>query len=116
VRLICAAGGVAVLAHPGVSTRDAPVTAQLVDALVAVGLAGIEVDHPGHDPDTATHWRALAGGLGLCATGASDYHGGHKAVSIGAASTPDVVVERLRARAQAAGGGSARVKLTSPRA
>jgi hypothetical protein len=100
VRLIRAAGGAAVLAHPGVSGRDAPVDEGLVDELVAVGLAGIEVDHPGHEPDTATRWRAVAAERGLVATGGSDYHGTHKTVTIGEASTPRPALERLRDRAR----------------
>jgi predicted metal-dependent phosphoesterase TrpH len=113
VRLVHAAGGVAVLAHPGVSGRDAPVTAGLVDELVAVGLAGIEVDHPGHDEATAAEWRGVAMARELVVTGASDYHGTNKSARIGEASTPLPALERLRERAGAAEGVSARERSAS---
>lgn len=78
IELIRAAGGVAVLAHPGLAhhlgTHD-PVSTALIEELVGSGLAGIEVDHPDHPPDVRDRLRALADRLGLVATGGSDFHG-----------------------------------------
>ncbi|HEY8340357.1 MAG TPA: PHP domain-containing protein [Egibacteraceae bacterium] len=87
VALIREAGGVAVLAHPGAGERQAPVTPQLVERLVAAGLAGVETDHPAHDPETVARWRRVAAAHDLVATGSSDFHGDHKDVKIGAGTT-----------------------------
>src|SRR5437870_10735615 len=72
VTLIGEAGGVAVIAHP-VWHPDTPEgQEELIDLLVPLGLAGIEVDHPDHDPPTRKRFRALAARKGLLATGSSD--------------------------------------------
>jgi predicted metal-dependent phosphoesterase TrpH len=43
-----------------------------------LGLAGIEVDHQGHDPAARAALRAIARELDLLVTGSSDYHGSGK--------------------------------------
>ncbi len=78
VELIRQAGGVAVLAHPGVGGEDgvrSPVPEELVAALAADGLAGLEVEHPDHPPATRDRLGWLADELGLVRTGGSDCHG-----------------------------------------
>lgn len=95
VRLIAAAGGVAVLAHPGISTRDAPVDLDLLDRLTAAGLSGVEADHAAHDPEMRKFWRAAAEMRTLYVTGASDFHGTRKDTGIGEAATPIEVVTAL---------------------
>lgn len=88
---IRAAGGVAVLAHPGLSRVD-----DLIGDLVGEGLLGIEAYHPGHDADTVRRYADLAGDLGLIATGGSDFHGlDREGDRLGSASVPDHVVEQL---------------------
>lgn len=94
VRLIREAGGVAVLAHPGLSSN---VTPELAAALAAAGLAGIEAEHAAHEPEQVGRWTAVAARHGLVVTGASDFHGERKDVRIGQAATPVARVERLRA-------------------
>jgi hypothetical protein len=42
------------------------------------GLAGIEVYHSDHSPSECAFYGALAGRLGLAATGGSDFHGAAK--------------------------------------
>lgn len=104
VRLLVAAGGVAVLAHPGLygATREdgevVGVASETVEAMRAAGLAGIEADHPDHTDDQRRHYRDLARGLGLEVTAGSDYHGEVKTNLLGSATTPREVVERLAAR------------------
>jgi predicted metal-dependent phosphoesterase TrpH len=81
VRLVEDAGGVSVLAHPGAAKRGVTIDDEAIAGLFAVGLGGIEVDHPDHDGPTRVRLRALAGELGLLVTGASDDHGeltGHR--------------------------------------
>ena len=97
VRLIVDAGGVAVLAHPGVSTRDAPVDLDLLDALTAAGLAGVEADHAAHDEPTQMYWRSAAAARNLYVTGASDFHGTRKESRIGQGRTAGIVVDALEA-------------------
>lgn len=99
IALVHDAGGVAVFAHPGASTRGPVVTEDQIAELVSVGLDGLEVDHPDHGEGTRRRLRALADELGVLATGASDYHGAVKAVEIGACTTDPAVLEELLARA-----------------
>jgi predicted metal-dependent phosphoesterase TrpH len=99
VALIRGAGGVAVLAHPGLDHRHADVDLALLDRLVAAGLAGVEADHVGHDDQARRFWRQAATERDLVVTGSSDFHGTRKQSRIGEAATPVSVTERLRARA-----------------
>ena len=70
VEVIHAAGGIASMAHPGV-TRQPTVMASLVDA----GLDAVEVYHSDHSPETQRELRTFADQRGLLVTGGSDYHG-----------------------------------------
>ncbi len=92
--LIVSAGGVAVLAHPGRSGVDTA----LLDRLARARLAGVEADHPNHAGSVAVSWRRAAHERELLTTGSSDFHGTRKAVRIGERTTPDQVVEALRAQ------------------
>lgn len=103
VLLIRAAGGVAVLAHPGVATREAPVDLELLDQLVSVGLQGVEADHVGHDEPTRNFWRQAARERTLYITGSSDFHGTRKDAVIGEATTNPAVVDALEELAGAPG-------------
>lgn len=101
VRLVRAAGGVAVFAHPGARLRGRIVGDQVIAELAAAGLAGLEIDHPDHDPATRARLRALAADLGLLVTGASDDHGRSSGYRLGTETT---TVENYRALvAQATG-------------
>lgn len=111
LRLLLAAGGVVVLAHPGVSEDGGgPVTPELLDELTAGGLAGVEADHPAHEPPIEARWRRLADERGLVVTGASDVHGDRKDLHIGERTTPAATVEELRA--MAVGGTERRVSIS----
>lgn len=102
VELVCAAGGVAVLAHPYATRRRWHVPEALVAELTDAGLRGLEVDHPDHDAAARARARALAGELGLLATGSSDYHGTGKAARLGQQSTDPAVAQALEASATGA--------------
>lgn len=65
------AGGVLVLAHPGVYDLD-----PIWDDLMSAGLDGLEVWHPVHEPAKVESFRRLAIDHGLVMTGGSDFHGG----------------------------------------
>ncbi|MFA4132095.1 MULTISPECIES: PHP domain-containing protein [unclassified Brevibacillus] len=70
ITLIKEAGGVAVLAHPGLYDDD-----ELVQELIAFGLDGIEVNHPDNDEVQKMRYSKWAAQYGLVVTGGSDFHG-----------------------------------------
>lgn len=69
IAAITAAGGVAVLAHPG-RLRDRAI----LDELVRDGLHGLEVFYPRHDADDVRAFRAKASEYGLLMTAGMDFH------------------------------------------
>lgn len=75
VALIEGAGGVCVLAHPGMWGDQSSVPDELIERMAAAGMRGLEVEHPDHTPEARERYRALADRLGLIATGGSDCHG-----------------------------------------
>ena len=84
------AGGVTVLAHAYAHHRGPTVTPEVIKELASAGLAGLEVDHPDHDPVARADLADLADRLGLVATGSSDYHGDNKSIRLGQETTaPD---------------------------
>lgn len=106
IRLVVAAGGAPVVAHPhGRSSRYVLTEAALAE-LTAAGLAGIEVDHLDHDAGTRDRLRAIATDLDLVMTGSSDYHGKGKQQHPLAVETTDPeqferLLERMKANAAA---------------
>lgn len=95
IALIRAAGGVAILAHPGVTRCD-----EVIPDLVEAGLGGLEAYHAEHSQSDRDHYANLAARLDLVATGGSDYHGPHtKSGSLGAGRCPDSAVAALSQRA-----------------
>jgi predicted metal-dependent phosphoesterase TrpH len=92
VALIHDAGGIASLAHPGISGRD-----HLIAPLAAAGLDAIEARHSDHNAATEARYRALASELGLLVTGGSDFHGHsvHRVSRLGALSLAVEDFEKL---------------------
>jgi predicted metal-dependent phosphoesterase TrpH len=70
IAMIHAAGGLAVLAHPGGGG-----TRERIEALRALGLDGVEVKHPSHSSSDTTRLRGLCEQFGLVPSGGSDWHG-----------------------------------------
>lgn len=70
VRVIVRAGGIASLAHPGLTNVDARIGEFARD-----GLHALEVRHTDHDAEAEARYRRLAGDLGLAVSGGSDFHG-----------------------------------------
>lgn len=97
VRMIRAAGGLPVFAHPLARRRGPVVDAGVVAAMVDAGLVGLEVDHPDHDDADRAEAAGLARDLGLVATGSSDYHGSNKPTPLGARLTDPAAYEQLLA-------------------
>jgi len=73
--LIRDAGGLCVLAHPGMWGDQTSVPDELIEAMAGAGMVGLEVDHTDHSPEQRAHYRDVARRLGLIATGGSDCHG-----------------------------------------
>jgi 3',5'-nucleoside bisphosphate phosphatase len=95
IRLIRAAGGVAVLAHPGAVSRGEKLSDQAIARLAAAGMAGLEVAHPDHDHAERKRLGALATRLDLVPCGGSDDHGSLTGYRIGQETTAPAAYERL---------------------
>jgi hypothetical protein len=84
IDLIREAGGVAVIAHPGLTRRD-----ELIEYLVRLGVRGLEVYHPKHDFADVSRYLKMCAKFDLFATGGSDFHGvGKFDAPPGSSSTP----------------------------
>jgi predicted metal-dependent phosphoesterase TrpH len=70
IAMVHAAGGLAVLAHPGGDGRR-----ERIEPLVALGLDGVEVRHPSHGAEDMKRLLALVEFFGLVPSGGSDWHG-----------------------------------------
>lgn len=78
IDVIRRAGGVAVVAHPGVGHHEGevkPMSPEAIGELAAGGLVGLEVDHPDHPSLVRDRLNAIAHEYGLVVTGGSDWHG-----------------------------------------
>jgi predicted metal-dependent phosphoesterase TrpH len=95
IRLIRAAGGVPVLAHPGTRGAEEVLPESRIRQLVDAGLFGLEVDHPENTDAAKPRLRGLARRFGLAVTGSSDYHGLGKPNRLGECTTAPEVVARI---------------------
>ncbi len=94
IGLIHQAGGVAVLAHPGLNRTD-----NVIPAVAEAGLDGIECFHPKHSPGAVRHYLDVAARFGLLVTGGSDCHGANKGrPMLGSVKLPSHYVEALAAK------------------
>jgi len=94
IALIHAAGGLAVMAHPGLVHHDS-----MIPDLVAAGLDGIECYHTRHPTTTVEHYLQIAEEHHLLVTGGSDCHGMNKGQPlIGSIKLPYQHVEQLKER------------------
>jgi len=79
MEIIRGAGGVPVLAHPGLIPIEDP---QQLEAFIALlksfGLKGLEVYYSEHDPAATAFYESIAQRHDLLMTGGSDYHGAIK--------------------------------------
>lgn len=75
IDLARAQGAVPVIAHPVTIGAPAEDMTVLFRELTDAGLGGIEAHHPMHPTPLRLHLAAVAGSLGIAATGGSDYHG-----------------------------------------
>ncbi|MEW8977461.1 MAG: PHP domain-containing protein [Symbiobacterium sp.] len=101
------AGGVPVLAHPGLIGDD-----RWVHEAIAAGIMGIEAYHTDHDDRQRAHYARWGREAGLLVTGGTDSHGprGTRTVLPGSVNVSLEVVEKLKALSawyQRAGGALA---------
>ncbi len=89
------AGGISVIAHPGLYGDDA-----LVEEIIRYGAKGIEVAHSEHSPEDEVRYCALARRYGLIETAGSDYHGEREGVvfhgELGSKTVDVQLIRRLR--------------------
>jgi predicted metal-dependent phosphoesterase TrpH len=94
IELVHQAGGLAVMAHPGLNRTD-----EVIPELVDAGLDGIECYHTKHSPAMVDHYLRLADRFKLLVTGGSDCHGLSKGKPlIGSVRLPYEHVARLKSR------------------
>lgn len=105
IDMIRGVGGIAVLAHPGLSQVD-----EMIPWFVEQGIQGIEVYHSEHTGRQARSYLRLAKRLNLAVTGGSDCHGleQRRGLKIGSLSVPDWTLEGLRGLKLGAEGGAGR--------
>lgn len=105
IRVIRAAGGVPVLAHP---YQLRPTSMAQLDSIVrelrALGLLGLEVWYSKHTAEMTATYLTLARHYDLVGTGGSDFHGTSKpdiqlGIGTGELCVPEDVVPRLKDRA-----------------
>ncbi|MCX6502453.1 MAG: PHP domain-containing protein [Microbacterium sp.] len=106
VRLVVAAGGVPIIAHPTPAGRDRMLPVPVLEELIAAGLAGFEIDHRENTESGKRILRDIAARHDLIVTGSSDYHGRGKPNLPGENTTSPEMVARIVDR----GTGSAPVR------
>jgi len=95
VRMIVAAGGVPVLAHPATHGKYRSMDDAVIKQLVDEGLFGLEVYHRDNTDDGKLWLLDVAKRFGLAVTGSSDYHGLGKPNRLAENTTSPEVLEKL---------------------
>jgi hypothetical protein len=94
IALIHDAGGLAVMAHPGLNRTD-----EVIPDLVAAGLDGIECFHTKHSTAMSEHYLEIADEHHLLVTGGSDCHGTNKGKPlIGTIKLPYTHIEQMKVK------------------
>lgn len=100
IELISSAGGVPILAHPGI--YDVANRMKFVEQCIKAGIKGIEIEYtyaknrPFYETEKAkwaqeffpNYYRKIAENYNLIKSGGSDYHGGKKGIKMGDAKVP----------------------------
>jgi predicted metal-dependent phosphoesterase TrpH len=90
--LIKQAGGIPVLAHPGVTQVD-----ERIPEFIRDGLMGIEVYHTEHPSSAERHYSRIAKKHHLAITGGSDFHSSnHNKSEIGIPQVPALTVKSIK--------------------
>lgn len=99
LRLIGGAGGICVLAHPGMWRGQDTVPDRLIEEMAEGGMVGLEVFHPDHDDEMRAKYAAIAERLGLVPTSSSDCHGERYGYRMGEERTDPATFAELKRRA-----------------
>jgi predicted metal-dependent phosphoesterase TrpH len=99
LRLIGEAGGVCVLAHPGMWRGSDTVPDGLIEEMAAGGMVGIEVHHPDHDDEMRSKYAEVARRLDLVPLSSSDCHGARYDFRMGTERTDREIFAELEHRA-----------------
>jgi hypothetical protein len=99
LRLIGEAGGVCVLAHPGMWRGSDTVPDRLIEEMAAGGMVGIEVNHPDHDDEMRARYSSIAARLDLVPLSSSDCHGARYDYRMGRERTDPETFAELKRRA-----------------
>ena len=105
IELIKSAGGIPILAHPGI--YEILDRTKFIELFISAGIEGIEVEYtydrnrPFFQTDKANwaqnffpdYFRKIAEKYNLIKSGGSDYHGGKKGIKIGDAKVPDAYLK-----------------------
>ena len=90
--LIKNAGGIPILAHPGVTRVD-----QRIPEFIKAGLMGIEVYHTEHPSSAERHYLRIVKKHRLAFTGGSDFHSNnHNKSEIGSPSVPYSTIQSMK--------------------
>jgi predicted metal-dependent phosphoesterase TrpH len=96
IALLHQAGGIVVMAHPGLNRTD-----EIIPALVEAGMDGLECFHSKHSTPITEHYLQMADKYGLLVTGGSDCHGNSKGKPlIGTIKVPYTHLQTLKDRWQ----------------
>ncbi len=103
IALIHSAGGVALLAHPGVYALPPRILDNMVFKLARAGLDGVEVYYSDHLPTDTALLKRLVDEYDLLASGGTDFHGSAKpgieiGIGRGDLKVPYELVARMKAR------------------
>jgi len=107
IELIKSAGGIPILAHPGIYKISD--WKEFVKFCIEAGIEGIEVEYtyaknrPYYETDKADwaqnyfpdYFRKIANDFNLIKSGGSDYHGGKKKIMMGEANVPDSYLKKF---------------------
>jgi predicted metal-dependent phosphoesterase TrpH len=97
IATIHGAGGLAVIAHPGVNH----IPDELVLSLCSLGLDGVEAYHADHSAEQRQHYAEFARRHALITTGGTDFHGpGAPNPALGSVEVPEDAVRAFLARGQ----------------
>jgi predicted metal-dependent phosphoesterase TrpH len=97
------AGALAIWAHPGDAGRR-----ERLEPLIAAGLDGVEIRHPGHSRDDIKRLQALCDFFDLVPSGGSDWHGGDEGPRrLGAMNVPVEWLEKQDTKVVSISAGAA---------
>ncbi len=95
IDIILKAGGIPVIAHPGLYDDD-----EMVVRLIQYGLKGIEAYHPDHDQAGEKKYQEMGDRYNILVTGGSDFHGTRGEITfhapIGTKTVSYDIVEKMK--------------------